>query len=98
MGEVFCPPETARFKKCHDRSDQFAFGDVEGLEGDGYQNGCRPCASRYQRCYQSGFCKSELRLKSLKRLARPEGLEPPTYWFEASRSIHLSYGRALWPL
>ncbi len=26
-------------------------------------------------------------------LARPEGLEPPAYWFEASRSIHLSYGR-----
>ena len=26
-------------------------------------------------------------------LARPEGLEPPAYWFEASRSIQLSYGR-----
>jgi adenylate cyclase, class 2 len=26
-------------------------------------------------------------------LARPEGLEPPAYWFEASRSIRLSYGR-----
>ena len=25
-----------------------------------------------------------------KNLARPEGLEPPTYWFEASRSIQLS--------
>jgi hypothetical protein len=24
---------------------------------------------------------------------RPEGLEPPAYWFEASRSIRLSYGR-----
>jgi hypothetical protein len=24
---------------------------------------------------------------------RPEGLEPPAYWFEASRSIQLSYGR-----
>jgi hypothetical protein len=24
---------------------------------------------------------------------RPERLELPTYWFEASRSIHLSYGR-----
>jgi hypothetical protein len=29
-----------------------------------------------------------------KFLARPERLELPTYWFEASRSIHLSYGRA----
>ncbi len=27
------------------------------------------------------------------KLARPEGLEPPAYWFEASRSIRLSYGR-----
>jgi hypothetical protein len=26
-------------------------------------------------------------------LARPEGLEPPAYWFEANRSIQLSYGR-----
>ena len=26
-------------------------------------------------------------------LARPEGIEPPAYRFEACRSIHLSYGR-----
>jgi hypothetical protein len=26
-------------------------------------------------------------------MARPEGLEPPAYWFEANRSIQLSYGR-----
>ena len=25
---------------------------------------------------------------------RPGGLEPPTYWFEASHSIQLSYGRS----
>jgi hypothetical protein len=29
----------------------------------------------------------------LKKLVRPEGLEPPAYWFEANRSIQLSYGR-----
>ncbi len=28
-------------------------------------------------------------------MARPEGLEPPAYWFEASRSIQLSYGRTV---
>ena len=27
-------------------------------------------------------------------MARPERLELPTYWFVASRSIQLSYGRA----
>ena len=27
------------------------------------------------------------------KMARPEGLEPPAYWFEANRSIQLSYGR-----
>ena len=26
-------------------------------------------------------------------MARPERFELPTYWFEASRSIRLSYGR-----
>src|SRR5205823_2754397 len=30
-----------------------------------------------------------------KRMARPEGIEPPAYRFEACRSIQLSYGRAI---
>ncbi len=31
---------------------------------------------------------------NLEELVRPEGLEPPTLWFEARCSIQLSYGRA----
>ena len=27
------------------------------------------------------------------KMVRPEGLEPPPFWFVAKRSIHLSYGR-----
>ena len=31
--------------------------------------------------------------EALVLLVRPEGIEPPTSWFEARRSVRLSYGR-----
>ena len=41
--------------------------------------------------YLSACCSEN---KPREELARPEGLEPPTPWFEAKCSIQLSYGRA----
>ncbi len=32
---------------------------------------------------------------TIETMARPEGLEPPTTWFEARYSIQLSYGRVV---
>ena len=36
-------------------------------------------------------------IRAFARLARPERIELPTCWFEASRSIRLSYGRLSCP-
>jgi hypothetical protein len=33
--------------------------------------------------YQASCKETDLTGRWLKRLARPEGLEPPAYWFEA---------------
>jgi hypothetical protein len=39
------------------------------------------------------LCVGACRVVYAKVLVRPEGFEPPTYGFEARRSIQLSYGR-----
>src|ERR1041385_8737049 len=38
-------------------------------------------------------CNTRCTDRTRGEVVRPEGLEPPAYWFEASRSIQLSYGR-----
>src|SRR5207245_5286525 len=40
------------------------------------------------------FCNPCVRAGHKRKMARPEGFEPPTLWFEARRSIQLSYGRS----
>ena len=40
---------------------------------------------------------TSIRAGGKQEVARPEGLEPPAYRFEACRSIQLSYGRPDWP-
>jgi len=44
---------------------------------------------------QRELLRDRNRSEATSFLARPERLELPTYWFEASRSIQLSYGRAI---
>ena len=39
------------------------------------------------------FVQSRKKHKSRNEMVRPERFELPTYWFVASRSIQLSYGR-----
>src|SRR6266404_802991 len=41
------------------------------------------------------FCNPCVRTGPQSRMARPGGLELPTFWFVARRSIQLSYGRAV---
>jgi hypothetical protein len=37
----------------------------------------------------------QIHFKLLMGMARPERFELPAYWFEASRSIQVSYGRSI---
>src|SRR5579871_975510 len=69
---------------------EHARGDREGQECTGWaQFWAHSRFINLQQCRESR--RNQLRLKEI--VARPERLELPTYWFEANRSIQLSYGR-----
>ena len=63
--------------------------------GDRRQNGFRTFAGCGQRRCQGRLKEGQSIRKRFQVLVRPERLELPAYWFEASRSIQLSYGRTL---
>ena len=50
---------------------------------------------RYVQKWGKKHAHKEGELEVNGRMVRPEGVEPPTYWFVASCSIQLSYGRTL---
>ena len=54
--------------------------------------GCRSIQLSYGR-NQFPASSFQFPASSFEALVRPAGLEPAAYWFEASRSIQLSYGR-----
>jgi hypothetical protein len=55
----------------------------------GNGRGATPPANRHETGEEGNVQERE------KGMVRPEGVEPPTYWFVASCSIQLSYGRTL---
>jgi hypothetical protein len=56
--------------------------------------GRKKSRGRYKSHYSGASAMRSEIAKLLKRVARPRGVEPPTFWFVARRSIQLSYGRA----
>ncbi len=58
-------------------------------------SGCRSCRPTRGALFETALCKLGAGLpRKDRRVARPEGFEPPTEEVEAPCSIQLSYGRA----